>query len=129
MRPGLTLPTTSFPGTLRAASTVPSQLEAPLPVGDWSEREVSKGSGNPLSGVSLDTLCTRASALPGPRPRHQEVTHVFQGRLQPGHGEDSDPDGHSGAQEVTVLQRVVVEDAEHSAARLIAGVVELWAEW
>ena len=32
MRPGLTLPTTSFPGTLRAVSTVPSQLEAPLPV-------------------------------------------------------------------------------------------------
>lgn len=52
-------------------------------------------------------------------------THIFQDLLQAGHAEDGDPDGHHGAQEVTVLQGVVVHDAHHSHARLITRVVEL----
>lgn len=46
-------------------------------------------------------------------------------RLEPGHGDDSDPDGHEGAQEVAELQHVVVHYAEHHNARLVAGVVKL----
>lgn len=52
-------------------------------------------------------------------------THVFEDLLQAGHAEDGDPDGHHGAQEVAVLQGVVVHDAQHGHARLVARVVEL----
>lgn len=50
---------------------------------------------------------------------------MFLGCLQPRHAEDGDPDGHPGAQEVTVLQGVIAQDAEHCLAGLVAGVVEL----
>lgn len=54
------------------------------------------------------------------------ITHIFQGCLQPCHAEDGDPYGHPGAKEVTVLQRVIVEDAQHRLPRLVAGMIELW---
>lgn len=56
-----------------------------------------------------------------------QVTHIFQGWLQPRHAEDGDPDGHPGAQEVTVLQGVVAEDTQHCLPRLVTGMVELQA--
>lgn len=45
--------------------------------------------------------------------------------LEPGHGDDSDPDRHERAQEVTKLQHIVLHDAEHHNARLVAGMVKL----
>lgn len=101
----------------------------PLPAGDWSVQEVLKGSGQTPFLVSPSTRC--AQGLPptqSPDPGYQEIAHVFQGSLQPGHAEDGDPDGHSRAQEVAVLQCVIVEDAQHRFTGLVAGMVELWGQ-
>jgi len=52
-------------------------------------------------------------------------TRLLDHGLEPGHGDDSDPDGHEGAQEVAELQDVVLHDAEHHDARLVTGMVKL----
>lgn len=67
----------------------------------------------------------RASAPSESRPRCREITYIFQCCLQPCHAEDGDPDGHSRAQEVAVLQSVIVEDTQHRLPRLVAGMIEL----
>lgn len=53
------------------------------------------------------------------------ATHVFQDLLQAGHAQDGDPDGHHGAQEVAILQGVIVHDAHHGHTWLVTRVVEL----
>ena len=99
----------------------------PLLAGDWLVQEVSKGSSHTPFLVSPSTHCAHGPPPhQSPDPGYQEIAHVFQGSLQPGHAEDGDPYGHSGAQEVAVLQCVIVEDAQHRFTRLVAGVVELW---
>ena len=52
-------------------------------------------------------------------------TYLFDDGLESGHGDHRDPDGHERAQEVTELQDIVLHDAEHHNAGLVAGVVEL----
>jgi len=54
--------------------------------------------------------------------------HLFDDGLESGHGDDRDPDGHEGAQEVTELQHIVLHDAEDHDAGLVARVVELRGE-
>lgn len=51
--------------------------------------------------------------------------YLFDDGLESCHGDDGDPDGHEGAQEVTELQHVVLHDAEDHDAGLVACVVEL----
>lgn len=75
-----------------------------------------------LRGLSVAT-CGLAGAWQG-RVGTPD-THVFQDLLEAGHAEDGDPDGHHGAQEVAVLQGVIVHDAQHGHARLVTRVVEL----
>lgn len=60
--------------------------------------------------------------LPFMPPPH---TCLLDYGLEPGHGDDSDPDRHERAQEVTKLQHIVLHDAEHHNARLVAGMVKL----
>lgn len=52
-------------------------------------------------------------------------TSLLDHWLEPGHGDDSDPDRHEGAQEVTELQHVVLHDAEHHDAGLVTSMVKL----
>lgn len=60
--------------------------------------------------------------LPCMPPPH---TCLLDYGLQPGHGDDSDPDRHERAQEVTKLQHIVLHDTEHHNARLVTGMVKL----
>ena len=55
----------------------------------------------------------------------KSVPYIFESVADTGHAEEGDPDGAHGAQEVTELQGVVVHDAHHGHARLVAGMVEL----
>lgn len=53
------------------------------------------------------------------------IPYVFEGVCDASHAEDGDPDGADRAQEVTVLQRIVVHYAHDCDPGLIARVVEL----
>ena len=67
------------------------------------------------------------TSTPGSLPPHMHslCTHLLDHGLQPGHGDDSDPDRHEGTQEVTELQHVIVHDAEHHDAWLVTGMIKL----
>ena len=64
-------------------------------------------------------------SLPWPPHMPPPPTHLLDHGLEPGHGNDGDPDRHEGAQEVAELQHIVLHDAEHHDARLVTGVVKL----
>lgn len=53
------------------------------------------------------------------------VSYIFDGVRDTSHAQNGDPDGAHGAQEVTVLQGVVVHDAQNCHARLVTRMVEL----
>lgn len=50
---------------------------------------------------------------------------MFQNCLQSGHGEDGNPGRYPRTQKVTVLERIIAEDAQHSFSRLVTSMVEL----
>lgn len=69
--------------------------------------------------------CGRAWPCSARVPTMKSCTHVFQNFLHPGHAQNRHPDGHHRAQEVTVLQCVVVHNAHHCDAWLVTRMVEL----
>lgn len=56
------------------------------------------------------------------------MPYVFEGVFDSSHAEDGDPDGADGAQEVAVLQRVIVHDAHDCDTWLVTRMVELKKE-
>lgn len=83
---------------------------------------------------SMNSVCTHQTFItdPGSGPlesSHTQKRHlrpyVFERVLDASHAEEGDPDGADGAQEVAVLERIVVHDAHDCDAWLVARMVEL----
>lgn len=60
-------------------------------------------------------------------PVSQDIlwTNLLDHRLQASHGNDGNPYGHQGAQEVTELKYIVIHDTENNNAWLVTGMIEL----